>query len=107
MAAASHRTATSDDSGRTCPYCRFPLKVGAEVDGCGECHAVHHADCWQEGGGCAVVGCAGAASAPAAPPPDRGGSEAPTAVLPTFAAPSDPVPSWPAPPPPAQPRPAE
>lgn len=32
------------------------------VDTCPVCGAVHHSDCWQEGGGCAVVGCAGAAA---------------------------------------------
>ncbi len=46
-------------AGRSCPYCRFPLKEGGEVCVCGECRAAHHADCWADNGGCAVVSCAG------------------------------------------------
>jgi hypothetical protein len=26
---------------------------------CGHCHSVHHLDCWEDNGGCAVVACAG------------------------------------------------
>lgn len=56
-------TATPDDAGRSCPYCRFPLKEGAECVECGVCHAGHHADCWDDNGnGCAVVACAGGPS---------------------------------------------
>ncbi|MEV4422679.1 RING finger protein [Patulibacter sp. NPDC049589] len=57
------RSADASDAGRSCPYCRFPLKGGSDAVECGDCHAVHHADCWAEGQGCAVVGCAGAADA--------------------------------------------
>jgi Prokaryotic RING finger family 1 len=45
--------------GRTCPYCRFPLKQGGEVVLCGFCRSAHHADCWSDNAGCAIVGCAG------------------------------------------------
>ncbi|WP_026909503.1 RING finger protein [Patulibacter minatonensis] len=58
MSAPDHRTATGDDAGRTCPYCRFPVKSGSAVVGCGDCSTVHHDDCWVEGEGCAVTGCA-------------------------------------------------
>jgi Prokaryotic RING finger family 1 len=51
--------ARSDDAGRACPYCRFPLKEGAPIVRCEECQAAHHADCWEDNSGCAVVGCAG------------------------------------------------
>jgi len=65
-------SATADMAGRSCPYCRFPLKEGGEVEPCPSCKAVHHADCWQENGGCAVNGCgatAGQAAATTALPP--------------------------------------
>ena len=50
-------TTSSTDTGRSCPYCRFPLKDGQDTETCSACGAVHHGDCWLEGGGCAVVGC--------------------------------------------------
>ncbi len=53
------RVADTELAGRTCPYCRFPLKEGAEVVVCGECHAAHHADCWADNAGCAVTACLG------------------------------------------------
>jgi hypothetical protein len=55
----SRGPATADETGRSCPYCRFPLKEGVEAVRCGTCAAPHHADCWDENGGCAVVACAG------------------------------------------------
>lgn len=58
------RHAGLDDTGRTCPYCRFACKSGVQVVDCPTCSALHHADCWADNGGCAVVGCA------AAPAPD-------------------------------------
>lgn len=59
------RTAIATDVGKPCPYCRFPLKEGAPVHKCESCGSVHHAECWADGGGCAVFGCAGAGTAPA------------------------------------------
>jgi len=50
-------TVSETAAGKTCPYCRFPLKEGARAVRCGECGTVHHEECWQEGGGCAVLGC--------------------------------------------------
>jgi hypothetical protein len=49
-------------AGRTCPYCRFALEQGDEVVACHVCEAVHHGDCWEENGGCAVALCAGGPS---------------------------------------------
>jgi hypothetical protein len=73
--------AGQDLAGRSCPYCRFPLKQGAPVQTCPACHASHHADCWNDNGGCAVLGCAAAPGvSPAAPPPV-------TAPVPVAAAP--------------------
>ncbi len=48
-----------DVAGRTCPYCRFPIKEGGEIFVCGVCRAPHHVDCWSDNGGCAVVACVG------------------------------------------------
>jgi hypothetical protein len=49
--------ADSAVGGRSCPYCRFPVKAGVSVEQCDACSAVHHEECWAEGGGCAVLGC--------------------------------------------------
>lgn len=62
---ATQRPATAAETGRVCPYCRFPLKQGAEIMECGGCHAPHHADCWSDNAGCAVMGCTGAPGAAA------------------------------------------
>jgi hypothetical protein len=69
--------ASTADAGRSCPYCRFPLKEGAPAERCDACGCLHHEDCWMDGNGCAVLGCAGAgtvvrtgtAPPPAAAPP--------------------------------------
>ena len=75
--------ATGADAGRSCPYCRFPLKEGGELVRCGHCHAPHHADCWDENQGCAVLGCAGA--------PSANTSSQPTVVIPPPPPPSTPA----------------
>lgn len=41
----------------TCPYCRSPVAPGESAKECPSCGTPHHADCWVENGGCAVVGC--------------------------------------------------
>lgn len=58
--------ATAADAGRSCPYCRFPLKEGTAAERCDSCSSLHHEDCWGDGGGCAVLGCAEAGKAAAA-----------------------------------------
>ena len=58
---------TPEMVGRTCPYCRFDLKEGVTVIPCPVCEAVHHDDCWEENGGCAVALCAGGPSYEEAP----------------------------------------
>jgi hypothetical protein len=83
-------TAGAQDAGRSCPYCRFPLKEGVTVVSCGACQAVHHGDCWADNRGCAVVAC------PGGPSPD-------TAAEPARAAPG-PAPGGKPPPPPASRR---
>jgi hypothetical protein len=58
-AGAASGLATAEMTGRSCPYCRFPLKQGASIAECGTCHTVHHAECWEENSGCSITGCAG------------------------------------------------
>lgn len=58
MSEPERRVADGSIAGRTCPYCRFPLKTDTEVIVCGTCHAAHHLDCWADNSGCAVIGCA-------------------------------------------------
>ncbi len=59
------RVVASDaDAGRPCPYCHFAIKPGAPAERCDACSSLHHADCWHDGGGCAIHGCAMAGSAP-------------------------------------------
>src|SRR5205807_1402812 len=92
-------TATRDQTGRACPYCRFPLKEGTEMVVCGTCKAAHHADCWDDNHGCAVVGCAAGPSpshANGAPPsPVVGGTHPPAAPTPPTWAPTPPPPPTP------------
>src|SRR4051794_6323308 len=60
---------TAQDAGRSCPYCRFALKEGEGAAWCPTCNASHHADCWTDNGGCAVMGClSGPGAGKAAPP---------------------------------------
>jgi Prokaryotic RING finger family 1 len=66
------------ETGRTCPYCRFPLKRDVPAVRCDACGAFYHEECWQEGGGCAILGCPNAvASAGAATAPGHPSSQAP------------------------------
>jgi hypothetical protein len=56
-------TATKSEVGKTCPYCRFPIKIGESIVLCDACKTPHHQDCWQENGGCTSYGCARAPGA--------------------------------------------
>lgn len=56
-AAPQIRQVGQNEVGRTCPYCRFPLKSGGPAATCPTCRATHHEDCWRDNGGCAVAGC--------------------------------------------------
>lgn len=100
-----------DDVGRSCPYCRFPLKQAIEAEQCDVCGALHHEDCWSDGDGCAVFGCTGAASsgddAGITPPAD--GSHDPLPTVADRSRVAVDVPGGkqrPAPPPPPPPPPA-
>ena len=80
--AANPGAATAELAGRSCPYCRFPLKEGAAVAACPACNAVHHAACYTENGGCAVAGCPGGPLPPGFP---ETASDYATAPLPPVA----------------------
>ncbi len=54
----STTTVEPQQAGLNCPYCRFPLKAGLRVTACDDCGALHHEECWDENGSCAIVGCA-------------------------------------------------
>ena len=77
----SRVSATAADAGRSCPYCRFPLKQGVAAERCDACNSLHHEDCWRDGGGCAVLGCTQAAAANPAQVP-TGAYSSPTLALP-------------------------
>lgn len=40
-----------------CPYCRGPLLAEEPVTECEGCGTLHHADCFEENGGCTIFGC--------------------------------------------------
>jgi hypothetical protein len=42
---------------RTCPLCRAALGEALPRRSCASCATLHHAACWDELGGCAVLGC--------------------------------------------------
>lgn len=42
-----------------CPYCHTPVADDEPVTSCEQCGAGHHADCWEQNGGCAVALCEG------------------------------------------------
>lgn len=79
MSQPTNGTATKAETGRSCPYCRFPLKEGDAMTECGDCSSPHHSECWHDNQGCAIVACASgpqqataqthAAPMAAAPPP--------------------------------------
>jgi hypothetical protein len=51
-----------------CAYCQTAMNRPTAAR-CPDCGAVHHQDCWQDNGGCAVLGCAaGPDGTPPAPP---------------------------------------
>jgi hypothetical protein len=98
------------ETGRACPYCRFPLKEGVGMVQCGACGAAHHEDCFADNRGCAVVACTGGPDGSGAAPAFAGAPAAAdpvTFVQPGAAPAPHPVAYAPppmAPPPPQQPQ---
>jgi hypothetical protein len=44
----------------TCPFCQTAVFDADVKLVCPSCSSINHQDCWNEAGGCAVVGCASA-----------------------------------------------
>lgn len=44
--------------GANCPFCGDLIKGVGLIRLCPACRAVHHAECWEENGGCTTLGCA-------------------------------------------------
>lgn len=49
--------APPDTVGKTCPYDQYPIAQGDAVVVCPACTVPHHADCWNENGGCTTYAC--------------------------------------------------
>lgn len=87
----------------TCPYCRIDIEDAESRKACTGCPASYHPDCWDESGGCAVVGCAANPATPVAPSPV--GAFPPGGMAPPPLPPPPPAGSTWAPPPPPPPPP--
>ncbi len=46
-------------TGKTCPFCQFPLKADSDAVVCSSCKVPHHRECWEENSGCTTFGCGG------------------------------------------------
>jgi len=53
----SHSQVSVIEEGGACPYCRTVIQPTDLRHVCGSCSASHHAECWDENGGCTVYGC--------------------------------------------------
>jgi hypothetical protein len=60
--------AAPNQVGLTCPVCQTQIAGGEHVRSCDSCGQVHHAECWNEVGGCATYGCPNAHHAPKSQP---------------------------------------
>jgi|SRR5579859_183609 len=78
---------SEEKAGKTCPYCRFALKVGEAAESCDACQSLHHADCWRDNGGCAMLGCPNAGSSER----ERARADQHTQVMPVAAPPPPPA----------------
>lgn len=76
-------TVSDAETGVSCPYCRFPLKGGVVAMKCDACGAIHHQDCWDDGGGCSVFGCTHGATSQNAGQKQQLSKVAPNAVAAT------------------------
>ncbi len=53
------KTMAQSHTGKTCPFCQFPIKQDSETVLCSSCKIPHHRECWEENGGCTTFGCHG------------------------------------------------
>jgi hypothetical protein len=53
----SHSPPSVIEEGGACPYCRTLIQLTDQRHVCESCSASHHAECWDENGGCTVYGC--------------------------------------------------
>lgn len=56
------RAWTAGGEGLLCPYCRDDVADEDALEACPHCRTLHHRDCYEEAGGCTLLGCAGAPS---------------------------------------------
>ncbi|MBX3472227.1 MAG: hypothetical protein KF878_35695 [Planctomycetes bacterium] len=56
LTALTGRVREVEAAARRCPFCHDGLG-DEEATPCPGCRTPHHADCWSEGGGCAIFGC--------------------------------------------------
>lgn len=49
--------AGANTAGKLCPYCQNRIALGSDVVLCPACGTPHHAECWQQNGGCTTFGC--------------------------------------------------
>jgi len=54
--AGTPAVATKSKGKPLCPYCQTPCDPSTGKV-CPECHTVHHKECWEEYGGCTILGC--------------------------------------------------
>lgn len=53
-------------TGKSCPYCQYPIKPGADAVYCSKCGIPHHSQCWGQNGRCTTFGCDGVPQATSA-----------------------------------------
>jgi hypothetical protein len=63
-------------AGKTCPACQAAIDLGVQVHNCERCSSSHHADCWDQKGGCSSGECATEAAAKPARSKGRAREEA-------------------------------
>lgn len=56
------------EAGVACPHCRVRITFGESISLCQSCGSAHHADCWQNIGGCGSYSCAPATTRSTARP---------------------------------------
>src|SRR5271170_7051408 len=52
------RARARERSGQRCPYCKDTVERRGDAVACAGCATLHHRDCFEELGACAIFGCA-------------------------------------------------